>query len=500
MTPVTLSEAKILKGEKTMLEEKDLSMDKIADQLMEWVNEEEPESADEEVLKLAEEKTAYFREFVKAHEDNYENSIMGLLTEDDYLLEELTDKLAMANLIELDEETDLYVTERTYLSLIDTCFETAKILNPMDGLGRDRLEAGLGILDGFEKEYWPLLTGITAENAEAFYDLIPDEHYDDILEGRKNAIGAVRLENGKATTAGVAVYSIQEDTATYLKLDWIYVAEDLRQHGVGNMLMAKLLETAFTFENCTPVLDINMPGITEDEDKDKDKEAFAVLANFLDSWKFDFDVDTGTNFFFRVSDKENNAFLKGTTSGVKSLTEMGADAEKLVKSFINKLDSDYDETIKETSFSFFDPDVSCGIVEDGELTAILLLHKYKNNDYRYEALRFSQGYDTEAFKKLVRYAYCAMLRKADTESIVFGEFESMEGFEMVKEVFPAVRTMLLFHGELRAPMPEEVITSEQWDELRQKAGFSDDKLPEGDISEEDFSKENMDKLAAFLNK
>ena len=34
----------------------------------------------------------------------------------------------------------------------------------------------------------------------------------------------------------------------------------------------------------------------------------------------------------------------------------------------------------------------------------------------------------------------------------------------------------------------------------QKAGFSDDKLPEGDISEEDFSKENMDKLAAFLNK
>ena len=41
MTPVTLSEAKSLKGEKTMLEEKDLSMDKIADQLMEWVNEEQ---------------------------------------------------------------------------------------------------------------------------------------------------------------------------------------------------------------------------------------------------------------------------------------------------------------------------------------------------------------------------------------------------------------------------------------------------------------------------
>ena len=479
-----------------MLEEKDLSMDRIADQLMDWVNEEEPETADEEVLKLAEEKTAYYQEFVKAYEDNYENSIMGLLTEDDYLLEELTDKLAMANLIELDEETHLDVTERTYLSLIDTCFETAKILNPMAGFGRDRLEAGLGILEGFAKEYWPLITRITAENAEAFYDLIPDEHYDDILEGRKNAIGAVRLDNGKATTAGVAVYSIQEDTATYLKLDWIYVPEELRQHGVGNMLMAKLLETAFTFEDCTLVIDMNMPDTTEDEDK----EAFAVLENFLDSWKFDFDVDTGTNFYFRVSDKENDAFLKGTTSGVKSLTEMGADAERLVKRFFGRLGSDYDEPAAETSFSFFDPDVSCGIVEDGELSALLLLHRFKNNDYRYEALRLIKGYDTEIVKKLARYAYRAMIRNADTESIVFGEFESIEGFEMAKEIFPAARTMLQFHGELRAPMPEEVITSEQWDELRQKAGFSDDKLPEGDISEEDFSKENMDKLAAFLNK
>ena len=480
-----------------MTDKKDLKMEELSKQLMEWASEEEPEiTSDEKALKLAKELTADFQEIMKAYEEDYDNSIMALLTEDDYLLEELTDKLALVNLMELDNETDLEESEKVYLSLMDTCFESAKILDPMTGFGRDRLEAGLGILESFEKEYWPLITRITPDNVEAFYNLIPDEHYDDILVGRKNAIGAVRLENGKTTTAGVAVYSVRQDLVTYLRIEWIYVAEDFRQHGIGNLLMAKLFETGFSLDDCTLLLNVNMPDTTDDEDR----ESFDLLANYLDSWKFDFDVTTGSNFFVRVSDTKNNVFIKGTISGVNSLAEMGKDAERLTRRFFDKLGSDYDETVSETPFSFFDPDVSCGLVEDGELKALLLLHRFENGDYRYEALRFLPGYDTEVVQKLVRYAYRAVLRKADTESIVFGDFESIEGFEMARDIFPAAMTMLQFHGELRAPVPEDVITSEQWDMLRQKAGFSDDKLPEGEPAEEDFSREKMEKLAAFFNK
>ena len=478
-----------------MAKEKEIKMDKLTEKLMEWVNKkEEPITNDEKVLKLAREMTGVYKELGKAYEDDYENNIFGLLSEDDHLLEELTDKLSMANLMELDEETDMEQAEAVYLSLMDTCFESAKILNPMAGFGRDRLEAGLGILHSFEKEYWPLITRITTQNARSFYNLIPDEHYDDILVGRKRAIGAVKLENSRITTAGVAVYSIDEGLETFLHINWIYVAEDYRQHGLGNLLMAKLLEIALAYNYCTLDLDLNMP----DTSKEEVQQSFDVLENFLDSWKFGFEISTGEDFFVRVSDKENNIFLKGTISGVASVSELGADAEKLIEKFFDKLESDRDEPVRETSLAFWDPDVSCAVVQDGELKALLLLHRFENSDYRYEALRLLPDCDIETVRKLVRYAYRAILRKGDTESIVFGDFDSTAGFDMAKEIFPAARTMYKFHGELTAPMPEDVITSEQWDVLRQKAGFSDDKLPEGEPSEEDFSKEKMEKLATLF--
>ena len=459
-------------------------------ELYDFANEEETLERDEEILKKSEEIKGAYEELLKAYQEE-QDDIIGLLEEDDDLLEQLVDRLSMINLYELTGETDLEGIEGMYLSLIDICIEAAKIHDPMAGFGRDRLEAALGILAGFEKENWPLITGITPENIGAFEDIIPWEHYDDILEGRKRAMGAVRLIDDKTTVAGVIVYSINTVIRTDIKLEWIYVPEDFRSAGIGNMLMAKLLEFTWQIEDAAIYLTMNVPNLNDEYDK----RNFAFLEQFLDSWKFDFHMDTGLNFYISVEDQIENPKIKGSVNGVRSLSSLGVHGQALFRNFFIKLGNDFDEMHLDTSYGFYEPDVSCAFFEDGEIKSILLLHRFEDGDYRYEALRALPGYDDHSYiLKMLRFAYQMLLKKKDFDSVIFGNCISEEGFEVVRDIFPEARTMMQYIGVLSTPQPNNTITTQEWEMLRSEAGLSGVKIPLGEIDEDAFSEEKMEKL------
>ena len=249
-----------------MIKDIEKEWDSILSEISDWAD--EKETLDAETAAQAEEIGEYFKELLEAY-DEEENDIMTMLVEDDYLLEELSDKLALVNMIEMSGEGMTPEQKETaYLSLMDTCFETAKVFNPLAGFGRDRLEAGLGILRSFEKKYWPLVSRVTKNNAQAFRSLIPAEHYDDILEGRKKALGAVRHKGNAMVVAGVAVFSINTISGTAandIRLEWIYVADVYKKTGVGNMLMAELAGYAIQAEGSIITLNMNVTELKEEK-------------------------------------------------------------------------------------------------------------------------------------------------------------------------------------------------------------------------------------------
>ena len=455
------------------MEEK-LVYDDFSEEFRDWLSEDEPEpDYGPEVKKAREEMTEFYNDLMKTYEEDEENSLPYLLAEDDVLQEELVDRLTLVKLMEETQDADFCAAENAYLALIDNCFELAKIVHPMAGFGADRLNMGLGILRNFEKEYWPLLTRVTKRNAKAFYGLIPDEHYDDILEGRKHAIGAVRMSTDRQTAgvaAGVAVYHIKENDGNMVNLDWLYVAKEYRQRGIANMLMAELLGYALQTEDPALTFYMNMPSLPDEESK----KEYAVLEEFLDSWKFEYTMAVGDNFYIDLSKQVKNPSLNGAYRGVKPLSELGTAGQRMLKKFLRKRREEGDDPVRKTSYGFFDPDVSCAIEENGEIEAVLLLHRLANGTYRYEGLKLLPGSDPEMALKLIRFAYLSILEKEDGGSFVFGTYESEEAFEIMRKIFPESQTMIQYRGMLTPPPIRQILTTEDWEMLRKEAGYSEE--------------------------
>lgn len=480
-----------------MNKEDEMNLESILDELNDWAS--EKEEYDKAVVEQSEESGRFFEEIADAYENDPDNDPLNILTEDEYLLEELADKLSLVSLIEMsDEELSPEQAEAPYLSLLDTVFETAKVVNPLAGFGRDRLEAGLGILRDFEKRYWPLITRVSSNNAQVFRSIIPGDNYDDIFEGRKMALGAVRHKEDEMYVAGVVVFeikSIPQDEAKDIRIDWLYVSERYRKSGVGNMLMAEVAGYALQFEGSSISLDMNIPVLKSDDEN----EDFAVLENFLDSWKFGFSVRTGNEFYLKLSDLKDNKYLKGSTESACSLADLGMGGRDMLKRFFKSLNHSYDTDMMNTGYSFFDPKVSCVIVRDKSIRAMLLFHRLANGNYRYEIMRSQSGNDPTEIIKLIRYSYGAAIDMKAEDAMVYGSFESDEGFLSVKKMFPTAWMPMKYHGVLSLPGRSEVISSEQWGLLRQEAGFSDDKIPQGMPGDEEYSQDRMNTLLKFLN-
>ena len=374
----------------------------------------------------------------------------------------------------------IWIIRWLYLTVIDSFFELSKMISPMNGFGRDRLEAGLSLIRQFEQQHWLISTQIVAENAEAFSELIPVEHYEDILTGRKRAIGALRHVGEDVYAAGALVYTVHEDPDEdpFLSLDWIMVHESLREQGIGNFLMALMAEAALSQNEDDPFVSVELP-VRQAEDEDRLWE-IDVLENFFDSWKFDFDVTYGSQFMVTLSDiKESDLRKEGDTGEVQSLHGLGKQGEKLLQEFFESRNKSYDEGLAAMKFDFFDPDVSC-VTRSGEgIHSVLLFHRFANGDYRYEAYRSMDELDFGSLPELMAFARDAADAREDGDHMMTGTFVSEEGYDLAGRLLPKARVPMVYRGSMFPP--EEVITSEEWGKLREKAGFSNDKFPDDDF-------------------
>ena len=420
-----------------------------------------------------------------------DNNLLNILLDDEYLTEELVDKLSLVNLVEQPAEKKLpdETIENTYLSLLDTFYEMSKTINPLGGFNKARLMSALEIARNFEERYWPLSTKITAANIKAFDTVLSEMQRDDILVGRKWAIGALRHVGKDVYAAGVICYSVDRignDKA--IRIEYINVHETMRGQGIGNFLMAEVLGVAIQNEGMSVTVDIPV----KHYEGENEELRGSVLSNFLDSWRFQFVMAYGRSFVLLLKYLKGNKYIDKKPELSVSLKSLGDKGKKMLREFFSE--REYDADIVALPYGFFDPDVSCAIVSDGKIRSVFLVHGYGNGNYKYEALRCAREYARNDYLDMLRFAYKAASEKVSRGKLLYGYFDTMEGRDILADVVPDLHLPMTFSGMIEPP--ENEITSEMWDELRREAGLSDDKLPDDDDTE--LSDEEMDRLKAIL--
>ncbi len=457
------------------------------------------DTVDEKILALSENMREAMNVLLNEYisDEEYEDDLRNILEDDEYLTEELVDKIAFLNIVESapDGEFADEDIEHAYLSVMDSFFELSKMISPLNGFGKDRLEAGLSLMQQFEKGYWALSTKIVPENAEAFSELISVEYYEDILAGRKHAIGALRHIGNELYAAGVIVYSIfdEQDEDPLVYIDWIMVHDALKEQGVGNFLMAQLIEAADGAE-----ISVELP-VRQADDYEELRD-IDLLENFFDSWKFSFGLGYGSRFLIRLSDAGEAGVIKGrkdSNAVCRSLRELGNMGAEMLRLFFKKRNQSYDSDITSLAYDYYDPDVSCVTLKDKEICSVLLFHRFENGDYRYVACRGSDKENIDFVPELVTFAYEAAAGREDGNHMISGVFNSEEGYDIAAELIPNARVPMTYRGIMYPP--EEVITSEEWGELRVKAGFSNDKLSDDGLSVKGSLKDNEELVREYIS-
>lgn len=454
---------------------------------------------DEEVEELCRELKEAMEEDLKvAYEsEDYDDNILNLLLEDEYLTEEMIDKLSMVNILEQAGEGDISdeTLEKAYLSLTDTIFEMSKTINPLGGFNKGRLRSGLDIIRDFEERHWPLATVITPENITMFSDIMHPYPYDEVAEGRIRAIGALRHVGDDVYAAGVICYSVRTDTSEdepVIHIEYINVHESLRSLGIGNHLMAEVLGLAH--QNAGSMVTIESP--LKIYDGETEELNGRILENFLDSWRFQFSIDYGRSFVLKLDRVKGNSIIDKPSGSAVSLRSLSEKGSRLLGDYFRKEGHDYDNDIAALSYGYFDPDISCVIMNGIKIRSLFLVHSCSNGDIRYIALRCDPGNLQNDYIDLLRFAYKAAVRKDVLGKVFFGEFDSMEGRDIAAHIVPDIHLPFFVSGIL-AP-PDDEITNEMWDELRKEAGLSDDKLPDDDASLSELNDTDIDKIKETL--
>lgn len=442
-----------------------------------------------EQLEIAAKLSEVFEDVKKSYEEAY--NINERLEYDDLLQNEYYAYISLLTMMEAveDEHDDPEMVEHAYLKTIDSLIRLAKVIHPISGFGRERLESAYELLDAFQEVYHPILTIITKDNIEAFANLFSEKEYDEVYYNRKKAIGILRLEGKDTYAAGVATYRIENApvlNTPVIHLDYLYVHSDFRSFGTGNLLMAAVIRPALSNPDARVVLSYRPIGTSDDDDDDYAtaiENEFDIIEEFLSSWRFDFSIDFSRDFYVTLKDANEAPFINISTKGVKSINQLGSHAEYLIKDYMKQNSNLLFNELKNTPFDYYDKDASCVYMEEGNISSILLCHRYPDGDYRLNHLRSNPEAEITSVMRLLKFAYNECLEKSGTECMISGESFSEEGYLLLQKLAPKAKCMIVFDGILTPLLPSETLSTEQWDMLRKEAGYeSIDKPDENDLS------------------
>ncbi len=236
--------------------------------------------------------------------------------------------------------------------------------------------------------------------------------------GRKRAIGALRLIGEVSCAAGVAVYTVpdRDDEDPMIRLDWLMVHEDMRESGIGNFLIAQILELTFQHEGMGIYVDLPVK-IFEDE---YEADELSVLYNCMDSWNILFDMTLGNLFSLKISDLRGNDMVDQRARNVISLSEAMEKISAIAGRFLAGISKDQLKQLGSLPMDFFDKDISCALLDGRKIRAMLMFHRLEDGSIRYEGLLRDDDSNEQDAVSLIRLAYEACRKKGIEDNMVVG--------------------------------------------------------------------------------
>ncbi len=329
----------------------------------------------------------------------------------------------------------------------------ARQFHPLSTYGKEYLKKAVEVREQYENRTSPILTRITRENAGLFAHLLTRDKREEIETGRRNGLGAIRSRGNETFAAGALTYYLDEDPlgeGLILRIDWLYVDEAWRIHGVAQSLLAEVISLA-----------VEEPSITGFSAEYPADDYGILLNNLLANWNFTFDTGVIPEFICRLGEVKTAGAVEKLAEKTTLFSEIGnAEREKLLKYHfrVNATNSRLEKQIGEKK-EYLDPDVSCFIGDIKAPEGILLAHECPSGMIRVEEIYLRKGSE-EAEKMLIASAVTEAKYKFRKDRELLIPVEDEARANLLDEWFPNQRTGLVVEAVM-VPLQEGVDFTEE---------------------------------------
>ncbi len=305
------------------------------------------------------------------------------------------------------EGEDREPAEIIYDKSIRIIYGMAGRFHPLSQYGKKMLNAAIVYRQKFEKSVGPMISTITKNNINLFRTVLPVDLYEDIVVGRRRALGAIRTIKGK--TYGVAAIAYYQDRIeTYedpiLRIDWLYVNEKFRGRGLSYFLLGELL------------YQVSKSGIAAvSAEFESGGEYNYLLGYILGTWRFEFGTGLSTTSVIRLGDITGFSKISSKIKGVQTLASLDdISREKLITTAFRKFG--YRGYLANVPFEYIDPETSCFLETPETVSALLIAHKLPSGMVRAEYEGLSNDQDS-AVRVVCKFLESASLIYDDDDII-----------------------------------------------------------------------------------
>jgi GNAT superfamily N-acetyltransferase len=349
--------------------------------------------------------------------------------------------------------------EASYALKMDLFYSQACAIHPLTSFGKQCLKEAVETRKEFESLVGVYTTRITPENISVFLPVLTKDLAEDIITGRREAIGAIRAKGVRTYGAGALAYYVDEDPdGAILRIEWLYVHPDFRGRRIADSLIAEM------------VYQIQKePGLSMAASFTVGENWEPVIGNIFSKWKFIFGAQMEGDTIVAVEDITDTtpieAVVKKYEKNVKPLSEMNS---RDISDFIGRV------LIKDgyrgylwrqiKNPGYFDQELSCYTGDRKKPDGVMLVHRTPSGLLRLEYAGFESDDGSSMISMTGHVLYRTLATESTGATIVF-PIRMDEFDEMMERIAPKQRSALLVTAVLSSDYLEEDVTGEAVEEL-----------------------------------
>lgn len=424
----------------------------------------------------------------------------------------------------IKEEMDGYPAElkaepyqmyRRFLAYFGMCYDYICNMPILSSAGKDRIVLWHKAVDEYSalsNGSYPLVCSVTKPYAHLVKHLLPQEYIDVIDQPDRYVLTAMRYmpsefeveayvtyakrerkaaeigENeisfdgcvtdailrGGVVPAGVLSFLVdKEGDDTIIRIEWLYVAKEHRNHHMADALLAEMLYMVSAFNVEAVLFDVEPTLLaeegephlfeeptrpffhspTENEDEFSPDDTFAPIVYFFTKWQFIGGMFRGGQVIARLSDFKINKRVVARINGISGLVALASvspiEFKRFTQEMINKYPGKFERSIPFAGMSRYDKDISC-YYNNGLVKGILLAHVGWDGRIVIDMVA-GKNFPTDGLRILYLFFAKEAMKKYPLDTRVFIRVWSKKDSKQIEKMLSEVRYLLQVRLALLAP-------------------------------------------------